>query len=514
MAVKTFAAIDVGSYELAMKIFEFSAKNGMKEIDHIRHRIELGTDTYLTGKISHERVDELCLILNEFAVTMKSYKVDSYKAYGTSAIRETENTMIVIEQIKLRTGLKVEVLSNSEQRFLHYKAVASRGGKFDEVIKKGCAIVDVGGGSIQISLFDKERLVTTQNVRLGILRMRDMLVDLKLRTNNYEQLLEELIDNQLGSFKRLYLKGRDIQNIIIVDDYISYIMQKIGGEQDTITTGQFSAFESILHTKTPEQIAKSLGMAEESASLLPPSASLIKRILKLTKAELLWAPGVSLSDGIAYEYGEKERLIRSSHDFENDILACAGNMSKRYMGNVDRNRIVEKVAVELFDGTKKIHGMGRRERLLIRIAALLGDCGKYMSLEEGAECSYSIIMATEMIGLSHAEREIVANVVKFNKARFEYFEELASSALVERENYLKIAKLTALFRVADGICRSYRTKVQGIKLQQKPGELIITVDTAEDITLEQGFFARKAAFFEEVFSIQPILKYKKKLSTI
>ena len=56
MSVKVFAAIDVGSYELAMKIFQFSGKDGMREIDHIRHRVELGTDTYNTGKISHERV--------------------------------------------------------------------------------------------------------------------------------------------------------------------------------------------------------------------------------------------------------------------------------------------------------------------------------------------------------------------------------------------------------------------------------------------------------------------------
>lgn len=514
MAVKTFAAIDLGSYELAMKIFEFSSKGGMKEIDHIRHRIELGTDTYTTGKISHERVDELCRVLNEFVEIMNAYKVDEYKAYGTSAIRETENTMIVIEQIKLLTGLKVGVLSNSEQRFLHYKAVASRGEIFDEVIKKGCAVVDVGGGSIQISLFDKDSLVTTQNIRLGILRMRDMLVDLKPRTNDYEHLLEELIDNQICVFKQLYLMGRDIQNIIIVDDYISYVMQKIGGENDMITAAQFNNFVEILHTKTPEQIAKSLGMAEESASLLPPSAILIKRILSQTKAELLWAPGVSLSDGIAYEYAEKEKLISNKHDFENDIIACAGIMSKRYKGNKDRNQLLERVAVELFDRTKKMHGMGRRERLLLRIAALLNDCGKYMSLEAAAECGYSIIMATEMIGLSHAEREIVANVVKFNKTHFEYYEELATATLLERESYLKIAKLTAIFRVADGICRSYRTKVRDVKLRQKGDELIITVDTDEDITLEQGFFSRKAAFFEEVFSIRPVLKYKKKLSAV
>ena len=60
MAIRTFAAIDVGSYELAMKIFEISGKGVLKEIDHIRKRIELGTDTYNTGKISEERVDELC----------------------------------------------------------------------------------------------------------------------------------------------------------------------------------------------------------------------------------------------------------------------------------------------------------------------------------------------------------------------------------------------------------------------------------------------------------------------
>ncbi len=123
---KLFAAIDVGSYEVGMKIVEFSKKNGMKEIDYIRHRIELGTDTYNTGKISQERVDELCETLSRFTQIMEDYRVDDYRSYGTSAIRETENTLIVTEQIKLRTGLTVEVLSNSEQRFLHYKAIASK----------------------------------------------------------------------------------------------------------------------------------------------------------------------------------------------------------------------------------------------------------------------------------------------------------------------------------------------------------------------------------------------------
>ncbi len=143
--MKTFAAIDVGSFELSMKIFEISSKSGMREIDHISHRIDLGTETYATGKMARERVDELCRYLNEYTKIMKSYRVSEYRAYGTSAIRETENTSIILDQIQQRTGIKMGVLSNSEQRFLGYKAIAFKGEDFNKFIEKGTAIVDIGG---------------------------------------------------------------------------------------------------------------------------------------------------------------------------------------------------------------------------------------------------------------------------------------------------------------------------------------------------------------------------------
>lgn len=182
MAYKTFAAIDVGSYELAMKIYEISNKNGIKEIDHIRHRIELGTDSYFTGKINNDRVDELCRMLNEFTGIMKSYKVDAYKAYGTSAIRESKNLLILLDQLRTRTGVKIEVLSNSEQRFLDYKSVASRVKDFQNIIEKSTAFIDIGGGSVQISLFDEDSLVTSQNIRPGVLRMREELTRVSYRS--------------------------------------------------------------------------------------------------------------------------------------------------------------------------------------------------------------------------------------------------------------------------------------------------------------------------------------------
>lgn len=508
--MKLFAAIDVGSYELAMKIYEISGKGIIREIDHIRKRIELGTDTYNTGKISSERVDELCNGIIEFNQIMKGYKVDDVVAYGTSAIRETKNTQIVLEQIKLRTGLSVSVLSNSEARFLHYKALASRSERFEEFVNSGAAVVDIGGGSIQISLLENGHLKTTQNIRLGILRIREILADLAAKTTDYPSLVGELVDNHFYPFNELYMKDSGIDSVILVDDYISYIIQKAFGK-DLVTTDEFKKFFKEIKEEKLSNIAKKYGLSEEYASFLIPSVILVRKLVKLSGVSRIWAPGVSLSDGIVYEYAQNEKLIKSRHDFDGDILTCAHDVAKRYHSNEERCALVEKIAIKLFDETKKLHGCGRREKLLLRVAAILSDCGKFMSLEDAAECSYVIIMATELIGLSHAEREIVANVVKYNKIHFEYYDELARETLMNKEDYLTITKLTSIFRLADGICRSYKPKVNDVRVSLKESDLVINADCDETLILERGFFDRKARFFEEVFSVKPVLMHKKKI---
>lgn len=513
MSVKTFAAIDVGSYEIGMKVFEISAKNGMKEIDHIRHRIELGTDTYNTGKIGYERMDELCETLGQFTEIMQTYKTTDYEAYGTSAIRETENTKIVLDQIRLRTGLKVDVLSNSEQRFLDYKSVASKGEKFNCIIEEGTAFLDIGGGSIQVSLFDNSRLLTTQNIRLGILRIREKLLDLQAKTTHYERLIEELIDNEMHTFHKLYLRDMNIQNVIVVDDYISYIMKKIGGNLkiDTITGEQYVKFVDMLKAKPSEQVAKELGISSENSSLLLPSAILIKHFVETTSAKQIWMPGVSLSDGIAFNFAERNKLIKSQHNFENDIISCAQNINKRYQGSKSRNAIQEEVALAIFDAIKKMHGLGARERLLLRIASLLQDCGKYMSLTWVGECSYSIIMSTEIIGISHAEREVVAYTVRNSYLDSVYYEDLTEGSNLNAEEYLMVAKLTAILRVAGGLARSQKRKFKNVKTVLKDKQLTIVVETDADMILEKGLFSRKTQFFEEVFGLRPVIKQKKTL---
>lgn len=509
--MKTFAAIDVGSFELSMKIFEISSKSGMREIDHIRHRIDLGTETYASGKMARERVDELCRYLGEYTKIMKEYKVSEYRACGTSAVRETENTIIILDQIRQRTGIRLGVLSNSEQRFLDYKAIAFKGEAFNKFIEKGTAIVDIGGGSIQISLFDKDKLMSTQNMRLGVLRLKEILSHLNVGKAQYEALITEMVNSHLSVFKKLYLKDKQIDNLIIVDDYINALVQKKFFSEKVGEHIEVKSFQKLMKAaseKTPQELTGIFDMPQESIEMLYISYILLKRIIDVMDVEMLWAPGVTLCDGIAYEYAQDNKIILPEHDFEQDIIACAQNISKRYMGSKKRGETLEKIALTIFDSMKKVHGLGQRERLLLRLATLLHDCGKYISMVNLGECSYSIIMSTEMIGLSHIEREVVANVVKFNHEEFEYYDVLKATTL-DKESYLKIAKLTAILRVANGLDRSHKQKFKDVKTVLKDDILTITVETNEDITLERGMFSHRADFFEEVYSVKPVIKQKR-----
>lgn len=508
MSTRTFAAIDVGSFELTMKIFEFSGKNNMREVDCVSRRLDLGSETYATGKISNEKMDELCRTLKEFAGIMGSYKVEGYKAYGTSAIREMENIVIIRDQIAQRTGIRIEVLSNSEQRFLNYKAVASIGEGFRRIIEEKTAILDIGGGSIQLSLFDNDTLVSTQNLRLGVLRIQELLSHLSSKSSQIENLIEEMAQAQLDTYKKLYLKDREIQNLIVIDDYISPWAVRMNNGRAKIGAADLDALRKKILNVNQSQAARALGISEEKVPLVFISAVLVGRIAQLMGAECIWAPGAMLCDGIAYEYAEKIKMFRGEHDFEKDIVACALNISRRYMGSKKRAETLENITTTIFDSMKKIHGMGKRERLYLRLAAILHDCGKYISLVNIGETSYNIIMATEIIGLSHQEREIIANVVRFNHSKFDYYGQQGTGSL-DRDSYLTVAKLTAILRLAGGLDRSHKQKLKGLKASLKENQLIFTVDTQADITLEKGFFRTRGEFFREVFSVEPVLKQHK-----
>ncbi len=513
MAYKIFGTIDVGSYELNLKVYEISAERGVRVVNHVRHRMELGSDTYETGSIGERMEDELCATLLDFKKILREFGADEYRACATSAIRETHNTPVLLDRIYVETGIRLEILSNAEQRFLGYKSIASNEENFRNYIREGAAIVDVGGDSIQMSLFDNENLVATQNIRMGTLRLKERLAEVEERTVRYASVIEELLNNELKTYRKLYLKERDIKNLLLMGNYLGNINQFIHRKEpvgNQFTKKEFIRLYDYFIETGHQAIAQMLGIPAENGTLLTPAMVIYKRLLEETGAENVIILNNDLGDGLACDYAEKKKIVVSSHNFENDIIESARRIAKRYHSDHSHTNMMEKMALTIFDKMKKTHGLKKRERLLLQIAVILHDCGSYINMAQSSECSYNIIMATEIIGISDREREMIANIVRFNSGDILSFEEVAKGSLLVQAEYVKIAKLTAILRVANALDRSHQQKIKDIRISFRDDHTMnIGVSTLEDLTLEQALFREKTEFFEKVYSIRPVLKIKK-----
>lgn len=509
MAYKTFAAIDVGSTDVTMKIYEITAKKGYRLIDYASRIIELGSDTYADGYISQGSLDRLCDILSGFMIKMREYDTLDYRAYATSAIREAKNNRMVLDLIKRKTGIDVEILSNAEHRFLMYKGLAINAEYFDKVVEKNTAIIDIGAGSIQISLMNDGRLISTQNISIGALRVRDRLKFFRLDTTHMERVMEEYISNEIDTFQNYYLFNKQIKNVIAMGDETRYLTQIVPEFHITDQFGEEELrvmFERLI-SKSPSDIAAEYKISYERATLLLPAAMIYSVFLKRSKADRIWTNQIDLCDGIIVDELERTKKLAFNRDFDEDVLSAVMQMAKKYHCDKQHNKNVAKIACQIFDKTKKIHGLKSSHRLQLEIAALLHDCGKFINMSGAAENSYTIIKSTEIMGLSHKEREEVANVVRYNSVDFPDYNE--AHGKIGDADYMTVAKISAILKVANAMDRSHKQKASAYNIVVKDKQLLITVDTLYDLALERGLFDDKAEFFEQVYGIKPVLKQKR-----
>lgn len=511
MAVKLFASILIGSTETEMKLYELAPRKGMHQLSCASRRIDLGVDAYSRGIISTKKMEQLIVTLREFKKVMDGYNVSGYRMVGTSALRVLQTKLITKGYIEEQTGLKLTILSNSEQRFLDYKSIASETDSFEEIIKTGTAIVDIGGNSCQISVFDKDKLITTQNIQIGKISTREMFYPMARNNEHFESLLLQLMNHELDGFGKLYQKDREIRTLIATNRELQQLFKPLALKRQSSVVSREDFMETYrqIAALDPEEITRRFSIPSEVSKFAVSSAIICRALIDRFDADSVWLPEVSIGDGLAFDFAVQNKAIKSPHSFNEDIIAASRSIAKRYKSSPAHVRVVEVLSLKIFDQTKKLHGLGDRERLLLQISAILHNCGKYISLTDVSECAYNIIMSTEIIGLSHAERQIVANVVKFNTADFLYYDKLALVSSVSREEYLVIAKLTAILRAANSLDRSHLQKIPDVTVQVKGDSLVITAHTDEDLTLEKGTLEAENSLLEQVLSLKPKLRQKR-----
>ncbi len=268
----------------------------------------------------------------------------------------------------------------------------------------------------------------------------------------------------------------------------------------------YKLYDQIQGLKLP-QLIKTFNLSESVAEIVLPTIILYHEILSLIKVEQVVIPPDRFIDGIIKLYIAEKKSNQWLQTLEDYMMSLVRSIAEKYGYDCNHAQQVERFSLMLFDRLTKVHGLGMRERTLLRIAACLHDIGKFVSLRRHYFYSYRLILSSDIFGITEDEKKIVAFIAHYHSKGVPGEENRDFERLSKQEQVV-VAKLSALVRLADAMDRSHRKKVGECDMQLKSDELIISVKSLEDISLEEWTFWDKSSFFEEVYGIKPVLVRK------
>ncbi|MCX7710871.1 MAG: HD domain-containing protein, partial [Clostridia bacterium] len=415
---ETVAAIDVGSNTIRMLIAQVLQDGRIVPLEDLYKPTNIGRDTFATGRIQVSSIHELCETLAGFYKTMKQYRVRRYRAGSTSGIREAENKEYVLEQIRTRAGLEVEVINNAQDRYLMYKTI--RGLIKDAKTNKGknTLIVDIGSGGVEMSVYSTEGLKYTEYIKVGSLRLREMLADLERKTLDFPQVMEEFIESRIDYFKPL-LSEMNINNFVGLGGELKSIIS-LSSSFENEQEGNFISREALgkiynkVYRLTTSQIIQELGLERNQAEILLPSVILFYSFLKMTKAKGIYAPMSSLRHGLLTDMVDEMLDTPERRESLEDIINSVWYIAKKYSVDMEHSKYIEKISLSIFDQMKRLHKLGEKERIYLRAAAILHDIGKYINMNSHDIHSFNIIRYQDIMGFSERELNMIANIARYH----------------------------------------------------------------------------------------------------
>jgi len=509
--IDTVAAIDVGSNTIRMAIAQISPEGEITILEDLRKPTDIGRDTFAFGRIQVESIHDACDLLKGFSRLMQDYHVKIYRAVCTSGIREAENREYVLDQIRLKTGLEPEVINNAQERFLMYKAIRDHLPEAIRTGDKGTLIVDIRSGGVEISVYNEGNLKFTEYIKIGSLRLREILADLERRTLHFPDIMEQFVESRID-----YLKARIKE--MHIDNFIG-----LGGELRSITSlisddGMFNNIKQIkkktlaalysrVRTMTTEQIVQEYGLPRTDAEILLPSLILFNSFLELTGVEEIYTPLVSLRHGLLADMADELFDTPRKKASINDIISSIRYIGHKFSIDEVHCSNIEQLVLSIFDQTTRIHRLGERERFYLRVAAILHDIGKYVNLNQHDIHSYNIIRSQDITGFSNRELSLVANIARYHSEEIPTLSHENYMVLSENDRII-VSKLTCILKIAEALDISHKQKIKHIEVHTSGQELYFAVKTREDTLLEEWSFEGHITFFEEVLGVRPVFKRK------
>jgi exopolyphosphatase / guanosine-5'-triphosphate,3'-diphosphate pyrophosphatase len=280
-----FAAIDIGSNAVRLllsNVIEDENKTTFRKSSLIRMPLRLGEDSFNSGVISDRRIKKLVQTMIAFKYLMEVEDVVAFRACATSAMREAINRKEVVKQVKLESGIEIEIIEGKEEAEIIYS------NQIVEMIDdlNPYLYVDVGGGSTEISLFSNKKRITTQSFDIGTIR----ILNNKVGKKDYK-LMKDWI-------KKLNFNGKEVK-LIGSGGNINKIYKTSGKKEgEPLLYSELMEINKFLNFYTIEERIKILGMNPDRADVIIPASEIFLNIMKWSEAKKIIVPTIGVSDGI------------------------------------------------------------------------------------------------------------------------------------------------------------------------------------------------------------------------
>ncbi len=294
LTIEKYGAIDIGSNAVRLLISsihqEYGKKTRFKKTSLVRVPIRLGADVFKTKKVSDENITRMLDAMQAYQLLMKTHKVIRYKACATSAMREAENGAEVVNLIKEKTGIQIDIIDGKAEAAI----IAMT--DLHELVNSDATYlyVDVGGGSTEFTLYHNGKTIASKSFKLGTVRLLNNLVSLDVWNE-----VEHWIKEKTKRYQRVALigSGGNINNIF-----------KNSGK----STGKplsflyLSSYYEMLNSLTYEERIWQLNLNQDRADVIVPAARIYLSAMKWAGGREIYVPKIGLSDGIIKSlYNEK-----------------------------------------------------------------------------------------------------------------------------------------------------------------------------------------------------------------
>jgi len=501
------AVVEIGSTGIRLIVAEISGSGQWKVLDRIGKPVALGKDVFNSGQVSRESLLECLSVLKNNREFLKGWNIEEKDIHviATSALRAARNRDMFVDRVYLETGFNLNIVEGIEENRLMYLAVRfAIKNDLPLFWRANSMILEMGGGSTEIMLLRRGQMVAAHSLRLGTI-----LIDQAIRYSDSwleDRFLKENLRNTaelLGAEMEL----AHIRTFVVAGSDARITATKVGKELNehcsTISRESFISFADRVQNYTVEECMQKLQLNFTEAKIFIPGILVYRYLLERTGAAQVVVPNVSIREGLLIDLAQG---IDSGlkEDFYSQIFASAVNLGRKYHVDEAHHRHVADICLLLFDSLIPEHGMNRRDRMRLEVAALVHDIGMFIRASNHQIHGQYIVSNSEIFGLHREELDLIANVIRYHRRDLPNPTDINYIAL-QREDRIRLLKMAAILRVADALDRGHSRQIKNITLERKNETLLLHVESNRDLSLELIGLEEKANLFQDVFGYKIVL---------